>query len=233
MSKSVHSDHRSRMRERYLKNGFDSFADHELLEMALSNVIPRRNTNEIAHRLLQTFGSLNHVLDASVDELMRVEGVGNIVAVALKAQQEITRRYLCNMIPPASKLDTLSEVLKLLYPKFMGETKESVYMVMLNNRFQLMDVALVATGTINQSNVPVVKMVKMAMEKNVPNVIVAHNHPHGTSQPSYADKSITETLYFGMSEMGIQLVEHLVFAEDSYYPILNSFRRDPPFHEER
>ena len=144
MSAGCHQHHRQRMRDRYLKDeSFEGFADHEILEMLLGAVIPRKDTNEYAHLLIEKFGNWKNLLNASVDELMKVEGIGQVAAVEMKVMQEVMRRYVRDALEPAKKLDAVSEILKFLYPKFLGLTKECIYMLMLDNRFHMMDFRLV------------------------------------------------------------------------------------------
>ncbi len=224
MSSGCHNGHRERMRERFFREeSFASFADHELLEMRLGATIARKNTNEIAHRLLERFGSLRNILEASVDELQAVDGVGPIVATDLKLTEELVRRYIGDIFAPTKKCDTISEILKFLYPKFVGQKKECVYLLMLDNSLRLIDYRLVSTGTVNQSNVPTTKMVEIAYDKKIPNVIVAHNHPQGVATPSSLDRTVTDRLFAAFSIMGINLVEHLVFSENAFFPILKQF----------
>ena len=224
MSSGCHSGHRERMRARFFQEeSFSSFADHELLEMRLGATIGRKNTNEIAHQLLERFGSLRGVLEASVDDLQKVDGIGPIVAADLKLSLELVRRYIDDIFVPAKKSDTISEILKFLYPKFVGQKNECVYLLMLDNSFRLIDCRLVSTGTVNQSNVPTPQMVAIACDKKIPNVIVAHNHPQGVAAPSSADRAVTDRLYMAFSMMGINLIEHLVFSENAFFPILKQF----------
>lgn len=224
MSAGYHNGHRERMRSRYLREGsFSSFTDHELLEMQLATVIARKDTNELAHRMLERFGTIRNIMEASVEDLRQVEGIGEITAVELKISLELVRRYLRDIFTPSKKCDTISEILKFLYPKFLGQTSECVYMLMLDNRMRLLDFRLISTGTVNQSNVPISKMVKIVMDKNAPNVIVAHNHPHGVATASNADRAVTEALYQAFSLIGINLIEHLIFTENEFFPILKRF----------
>lgn len=224
MSSARHSGHRERMRERYLiEESFSSFADHEVLEMYLGKAIPRKNTNGIAHALLEHFGSLRNVMEASVEDLKKVDGIGEKAAIDIKLSMELTSRYTRDVLSPTKKMETVSEVLKFLYPKFLGQKNECVYLLMLDNRLRLLDARLIATGTVNQSNVPVSKMISIAYDKKIPNVVVAHNHPQGIAKASIADCAVTEALYSAFSMMGINLIEHLIFAEDEFFPILKRF----------
>lgn len=228
MSAGCHHHHRQRMRDRYLQaESFDSFADHEILEMMLGTVISRKNTNECAHLLIERFGNWKNVLNASVEELMQVDGIGEVAAVEIKVIHEVMRRYMKDTLITYKKYDLVSEIVKFLYPKFLGQTRECIYMLMLDNRLRMIDFRLVQVGTVNRSEVPIGSMVKLALEKNVPNVVIAHNHPDGMAKPSLADCDVTDELIGAFSLVGVNLIEHLVFTETQFVPILRRLRMDP------
>ena len=216
------------MRDRYLQaESFDSFADHEVLEMMLGTVISRKNTNECAHQLIERFGNWKNVLNASIEELMQVEGIGEVAAVEIKVIHEVMRRYMKDTLITYKNYDTVSEIVKFLYPKFLGQTRECIYMLMLDNRLRMIDFRLVQVGTVNRSEVPIGSMVKLALDKNVPNVVIAHNHPDGIANPSQADYIVTDDLLGAFSLVGVNIIEHLVFSENNFFPILRRLRLDP------
>ncbi len=225
MSQPLHHKHRERMRERYLNGGFESFADYELLEMMLGPAIPRRNTNDIAHMLLERFGSLQRVLDASVDELAQVDGIGPIAAVAIKVNQEIARRYLQQSIPTEKFFTELSRVVYFLHPKF---NKEHVYLLLFNNRMEMLDCSLVSVGSVNRSHIPISNMVQTAMNKKASIAIIAHNHPQGLPEASGDDKAISGMIEEAFSLVDVYLLEHLIFTDDAFHAILKNIRGDIP-----
>ena len=126
---NVHEGHRQRLRDRFLKEGLDGFAPHNVLELLLFYAVPQRDTNELAHRLLTRFGSLSGVLDADFDELCQVEGVGANVATLLKLVPGLARRYLDDYDENGVVLTTIEEVGTFLRPKFIGRNNEMIFLL--------------------------------------------------------------------------------------------------------
>ena len=136
----MHEGHRKRLRETFLKNGLDNFQSHNVLEMLLFYTIPRSDTNETAHRLMDRFGSLSAVLEAPVDELMKVKGVGERTAAFLHLIPEITRVYLKDKQENIKVLDTPEKVAAYLLPYFVGKTKENIVLLCLDNKLSLIHI---------------------------------------------------------------------------------------------
>ena len=216
----MHDHHRDRVRERYLTDGFDSFALHELLESLLFFSIPRGDTNELAHRLLERFGSLRNLLEASPDELMTVEGVGERTAYLLKLIPELMRRYSADLLAEVPSYRTLSAVSEYLCRKFIGCGSECVYMMMLNNKLSLIDCCKVSEGSVNNSTVPIRAITEKAMFRKASIVILAHNHPNGLAVPSDSDYDVTTQVAAALDLVGVSLLEHLVVADDRIWPII-------------
>ena len=216
----MHDQHRKRMRERYLKCGFDGFATHELLEFLLFYSIPRCDTNPIAHELMEHFGSLESMLEASVEELCEVQGLGPSSAMLLKLIPELMRRYAEERVVPTQRYDAVSKIAQYFVNRFIGVDHECLYMMLLNNRMNLIDCVLVSEGSVNCSAVPVRLMTEKALSKKAAAVVLAHNHPHGVAIPSGNDLDVTDMLNNTFHLIGIPLLEHLVIAEDRFMPIM-------------
>ena len=134
----MHEQHRKRMRERFLQGeSFDSFAVHELLEMFLYYSIPRADTNPIAHELFEHFGSLKGIFNASVDELEEIDGIGKQTAVLIKMIPEIAKRYANEKMEKQATYKTVSEIAQYFCHLFMGMERESLYMMIFNNRMNM------------------------------------------------------------------------------------------------
>lgn len=218
----MHEHHRDRVRARYRMDGFESFATHEILESLLFTSIPRGDTNELSHRLLERFGSLHGVLEASEDELLTVEGVGEKTAFLLKLIPEIMRRYALEMMEKVPTYNTLSAIGDYLCRRFIGCGTECVYMMMLDNRLSLIDCCKVSEGSVNNSTVPIRAIAERAVFRKVPIVVLAHNHPHGLAVPSGSDREVTEQVALALQLVGVTLLEHLVIADDRVWPIMQS-----------
>lgn len=234
MAQNPHAHHRQRMRDRATKNGFEDFADHELLEMLLHQTIPRVDTNPTAHALLEAFGSIKGVLDASISDLCRVNGIGQTSALQLKLTIELLRRYEKDSLERRTIYNTLGGIVRFLFPCFLGKDVETLYMMMLNNRMNLIKCEKISEGTVNCTDSSVRKITELALAHKASNVILAHNHPNGLTTPSSADLEMTDTLNNHLQTLDVTLVEHIVFAERRYMPIMRQhcgrFRCSPYTH---
>ena len=220
MDKGIHSGHRERMRTRASQNGLESFSDHELVELLLYYSMPRINTNEIAHGLLDRFDSIKGILDAGEYELQTVKGVGKESAILLKLLPEILRRYLEEKPDKKVQFDTLGRIGEYLYSKFIGLNCERMYMMLFNNRMNLLGCELISEGVINCSDVMMRKITEKLVYSNAASIVLAHNHPSGLAIPSQADREVTEIIRTQVENIGVQMLDHLVFADLRFASIL-------------
>lgn len=220
---SVHDGHRARMRERFLQGGLDSFAEHEALEMLLYHCVPRGDTNPLAHRLIREFGSLPQVLEASAEELQKVEGVGKRVAESLCFFASFCRYYYVKQAREEGKpLNSVNDSGKFLWPYFLGQRNEVVYMVCMDAKARVLACKLVGEGSVNSAAVSVRRIVETALGANATAVILAHNHPGGLAVPSGEDVQTTRTVAKALHTVDITLEDHLVFSKTDYVSLRES-----------
>lgn len=207
------------------------FTEYQLLELALCFSVPRVDTNPIAHRLLEKFDSVKGIFDASPEELCRVEGVGENTAIFLQTVLELMRRYERDLLQRKVCYNTLSSIASYLHPYFSGLNRERLYMMLFNNRMNLMDCVLISEGAVNCTSAQLRPIVETAFKYEASAVVMAHNHPNGLRVPSPSDIEFTEMLNKHLNEIGIVLLEHLVFADQEYQPIMlqqhGTFRTSP------
>ena len=231
MANTNHAGHRERMFLRIEKYGWESLSDHEMIEVMLYFCIPRVNTNGIAHALMEKFGSVKALMDANPKELATVKGIGPKTAFMVKMLPELLRRYLTDASEKVYRYDTIGKVGEYLYCKFLGTDHEQLYMMMFNNRLNLIDCVLISEGVINCSEVMMRKISENIIHSNAALIVLAHNHPQGMAIPSQADRENTELLRNHVENMGVQLLDHLVFADQRYASILKkefgTFRVSP------
>ncbi len=217
-SSNIHEEHRIRMRQKYL-NAPDAMPDHEILELLLFNVIPRKNTNPIAHALLNTFGSLEGIFDADPKKLVQVEGVGEKTAFFLK---EI--RYLWKRIETSAAsretMDSYEKIARYFIATFCNEINESVYVMLLDARAHLIACKKIFEGTVISSSIDSRKIAEFALLQGAARVVIAHNHLSGCADPSDEDISTTRYLRRVLRGVDIELEEHFVIAGSSYCPII-------------
>ena len=209
----MHEGHRERMRAKFLKSGIDLFEDHEILELLLYDAIPRQNTNETAHLLLDQFHSFSGVLDAPIGELERVKGVGRSAAVFLKMLPQVCRKYYEDRQEKGKRIYSLEEAEEMLSIKFIGRDKEVVVLLLLDSDSNVLFCDVVAEGSTNAAPIYMRKIVGLAVEYNANSAILAHNHPSGNPLPSVGDRDVTRNVYEALNSVEVNLLDHIIFGK--------------------
>ena len=218
---NLHTDHRKRVRERFLKEGgLESFAPHNIMELLLFYSIPQRDVNEIAHELINAFGSVSRVIDADFDELIKVNGVKENTATLMKLVQALVRYYVIEKSNCACALDTREKIGEYLVAWYMGITVEIVVLLCLSNSGELIHLAEIHRGSVNSAGVSMRKIAEIALAKNAAAVVLAHNHPNGVTLPSSDDINTTRSVENALNMIGVTLVDHYIVAENNYNTIL-------------
>lgn len=218
----MHEDHRSRVRKRFEMQGLDGFEEHQVLEMLLFYAIPRKDTNVVAHRLIERFGGFTQVMDASVSELEKVEGMGHQSALFLKFVRSCGRYYNLRAVRDDTKMDSLENCVQYLLPRFEGKRNEEVHMLCLDSKRCVIACVMVGEGDICSVNVSVRKIVNLALSQNAVSVVLAHNHPGGLAFPSKEDAAVTKNLAAVLRRMEICLLDHIVIADGDYVSMVTS-----------
>lgn len=213
---SVHEGHRQRMRRQLQTSGMDSLSDVQVLEVLLYYAIPRADTNPLAHRLLERFGSLSGVLEAAPDELVQVEGMGQSAAQLISLIPQLERRHFIDRSGPVNVLDTTTRCGQYLVPYFHGEQNEVVYLLCLDAKCKVLSCVPVHRGSITAASISVRKIVQTALNQNAASVVLAHNHPSGYALPSQEDIDTTRTIQAALHGVGIVLADHIIVADDDF-----------------
>ena len=219
---SVHAGHRKRLKERFRQEGLDSFDELHVLELLLFYCIPQKDTNLLAHELLDRFGSLPQVLEATAEELEKVPGVGEHVSTLLTLITDISRYYMVSRSARFDVLLTNEQCGDYLLPYFVGRRDETVFMLCLDAKCKVLCCKAVGRGSVNSAGVPVRRVVETALGVNATTVILAHNHPSGLAIPSSEDIITTRRIAIALDAVGIVLADHIVVADDDFVSMVDS-----------
>ena len=209
----AHEGHRQRMKERFLTAGLDSFSDHEIVEMMLFYALPYRNTNDLAHTLVDRFGGWTQVLDAHYDDLLSVPGVTPHVATLLTLAGQAARKYHKDMTGTVRQLYSTESLIRHVVPLFLGAKIEKVMMVCLDNKRKHLNTTCLFEGSVNSAQFNVREAVQQALRDNATQVVLAHNHPNGFAFPSSADVTTTQRLMEILRPLDIRLIDHIIVSE--------------------
>jgi len=224
---SVHDGHRQRLRERFLKEGLDHFDEINVLEMLLFYCIQRKDTNELAHNLLDHFGSLPDVLDATVEDLCKVPGIGMNTATFLSFSSALNRYYQFKRVESVKCVESIEDCASFLMPLFLGRRDERVYMLCLDAKSAVICCKLIGEGSVTSANASVRKITELALSANACSVVLAHNHPSGLAIPSNEDIFVTQRIAKTLNDVDVRLVDHIIVADNEYVSLAASGVYDP------
>jgi len=224
--------HRQRLRERFLKSGLESLADYEAVELLLTLAIPRRDVKVPAKQAIERFGSFRAVLDAPLEELQTISGIGEVAPIAIRFICEAAIRYLqpqsradlslVQSHPQAISLEQPQPLYDYARAELGGQPHEQFKVLYLDSRLRVLDVETVAEGTIDRAAVYPRTVMQRALRRNAEALIVAHNHPNGDVTPSEQDRVLTRALVLAAETLQIKVLEHLIISKDAVF----SFRRE-------
>lgn len=214
--------HRERIREKYLKNGINSFQEYEILELLLTYAIPRKDTKDLAKNLLKKFGSIEKVITAKKEELEEVEGLGKASISFLKLMGELPNIFYENSLRNTDIITIKSKenLLKFLRSKIAFEKIEKFYVLYLSNSNELIAYNEKSYGTLDKSAVYPREIYKDVLKYDAKAIILAHNHPSGSAKPSKSDMDITKEISNGLKNFDALLLEHIIITENSYFSFL-------------
>ncbi len=214
---NVHAGHRQRVKKRFIEQGFDGMEPHQILEMVLFYAIPRKDTNLIAHQLLERYGTLARVCDSPIDSLQNDFGLSENAAVLLKMIPEIARVYTESKF--SAKYIDMHVAVDLFRPKFIGATSERVALALADANDKLILCEVVSVGSLTSTDFPTRKVVDLALRNNARYAYLAHNHPSEFCLPSKADLETTRKISATLQNLGVVLVDHIVFTSTDHFSI--------------
>ena len=218
----VHDGHREKKREQFLNSGLDSFADHEVLELLLFYAIPRRDTNETAHLLMDHFGTLDAVFHAPVEELCRVRGMGRNAATLIHLVPKVYSRVKRSAAENETVLNTTRKSGRYLMERLAGETTEKLYQLCLDRKGKLLTCRQLSEGSVGAAPVNLRKIVENALLSRASGVILGHNHPSGVALPSQEDVAATIQARNALEAVEIPLLDHIIVADEDFVSMAES-----------
>lgn len=208
--KNLHEGHRERMRSKFLKAGIDAFTEHEVLEMLLFYAVPRVNTNEMAHELLNKFGTIGGVLDAPIEALTETSHLSENGATLLKLIPQILKLYPKE--PQTPCLDNYEALKSYFKNEYLGARNEQFKVVCLTQSMNVISCELVCEGDVNVVKPEPLKIVETAIKFNSRIIIISHNHPSALSLPSDEDVNTTRMFKRVLEPLGITLLDHVIVS---------------------
>ena len=227
MSEKDNQGHRERIREKFLKNGIDGFAEYEILELLLTYCIPRKDTKPIAKELLNKFKSLDNVFKADFDKLSAIDGLGKNSIAFLKLigdlpsiiyKDELKNKKLIDK--ETLKISNKDILLKYLRNKIGYEEIEKFYVLYLSSSNEVIEFEENSVGTLDRSSVYPREIYKKIINLNAKSIILAHNHPSDNITPSKCDIELTNEIARGLKNFGALLIEHIIITKNSYFSFL-------------
>ena len=224
MSDNIHKGHRIRVKREYLHDGFDlETPPHKLLEMLLYYSLPQGDTNELAHNLLNRFGSLNGVLSASPEELMKVKGIGEHTACFLKFIVDFNKVVSFQAKKKTVNISkSFEDAYELLSVQYLALDYEMFSVVTFKSNGQMIEWEVMEKGESTHVNVSMRSLLEIALRKDVASMMIAHNHPSGLAFPSAEDVALTKKVCDALANVGVGLMDHVIFSDDDYVSMRQS-----------
>ena len=225
-----HNSHRKRMRERFFEAGFKGMQDHNVLEMLLYYGIPRKDTNQIAHDLIDVFGSYASVFEASRHDLMKVKGMTENAACLIKMIVPFYSRYVEDLSRRGPSPVEPESVAEYLRPKYHeGCCRERVFVLCYDGSDHMITCRLINEGDINSSAFDIRELSRIVLETNCSSVIISHN-PHSISLPSKDDIRVTRAVIELLDMLKVTLKDHIIVADNDYTSMANHRQTLPLFY---
>ena len=227
MNEKDSQGHRERIKEKFLKNGIDGFAEYEILELLLTYCIPRKDTKPISKELLNKFKSLDNVFKADFDKLSAIDGLGKNSIAFLKLigdlpsiiyKDELKNKKLVDK--ETLKISNKDILLKYLRNKIGYEEIEKFYVLYLSSSNEVIEFEENSVGTLDRSSVYPREIYKKIINLNAKSIILAHNHPSDNITPSKCDIELTNEIAKGLKNFGALLIEHIIITKNSYFSFL-------------
>lgn len=217
-----HDGHRERLRERFRSEGLDNFTEKQALELMLTYVIPRCDTEPIAGSLMEQFGSLESVLNAPIPALAQIKGIGGQGATFIRLLSEFNRYQMVHRNGSIRQLKTLHDCGEYMRPYFLGRRDEALCVLCLDAQCRILGCKVLSEGSANSAAVSVRKIMEYALTVNATSLIMAHNHPSGVPLPSADDIAVTQKVADALDAVDVLLADHFIYADEEFVSLVES-----------
>ncbi|MCH5193151.1 MAG: RadC family protein [Oscillospiraceae bacterium] len=215
----LHEGHRERLKKRFLDaNSFEGFEEHQILELILFYSIPRIDTNEIAHVLLNKFGSLSGVFDADYEELVKIKGISMNSATLLKMIPRLIPVYY-NSRNKDTVYNDSKRITDMFKAHLTGLDHEELWVACFNGKLELITCQLVSKGVVNGADVQTRRLMEIVMKAKAVSIAVAHNHPKGNAVPSSEDMAFTRDIKRDMERVQVSLLDHIIIGDNDTHSL--------------
>lgn len=218
---NIHKGHRQKVKKRYIEAGFEGMADHNVLELLLFFGIPYKDTNPIAHELMETFGNFSGVLKASIPELKSVKGMTENAACLLNMILPVYARYFADTVAERPTLMTTQEIVDYMRPKFLDTSNERAYVMCFDHNHYLIAVRKLSDGDIYSTLFDMRKLAVAVLETKATGVVLVHNHPSGISLPSSDDVTQTKNAYEFLQSLKVSLMDHIIISREGHCSMIS------------
>lgn len=217
MSENIHAGHRNRLKEEIVSADITELRPPvKLLEMLLFYGVPQKDTAPMAHELIKTFGSFAGVLEADVDDIVKVSGITKNAASLIKLMLPVLRTYVLEKYTFSNTLKSHSEIGDFLFAKYFAIEKECLSLLCLNHLGQVLSFEIVMTGSVDSVGLSIRDIVSKVIKSNATAAVIAHNHPGGVALPSLQDVAATRELKHALKSISVQLIDHIIISSADY-----------------
>ncbi|MCK4401502.1 DNA repair protein RadC [bacterium] len=211
-------NHRQRIRQKYQKSGLNNWHDYEILELMLTYAIPRKDTKPVAKALLKKFKSIRNVLDAEIEELKKINGIGANAGMLINLLKDVVSLYLLeSLLEQENVISSPKAVYNYLQASLRGAKDEIFKVIFLNTANRPVKAETIHVGTVNKAVVYPRKVVEYALKNKAVSVILAHNHPGGSLTASEEDKNITQVLIKALGTVDVNVLDHIIIGTEGYF----------------
>ncbi|VAX24047.1 UPF0758 family protein [hydrothermal vent metagenome] len=214
--------HRERLRKKFLKFGLDKFTDDEIVELLLTLATPRKDCKQIARNVLKEFGSLKGVLEAPMGELQKIGGIGPNNALGIRLIHSIARKFLREKILKENYIDSFEEVLDYFTHALRDEKYEFFHVLFLNSQNAILHEERLAVGSATHVVLSPQQVIGKALSSKAAIIVLAHNHPGGSIEPSGEDVALTKEIVFSARLLDLSVREHLIISPNGYFSFMEN-----------